>query len=138
MKILYGARMARYDLLKATCFLATKVTKWTVICDKRMHRLVCYINCTLDLRMVGWVGDDLSELDLVSAVDADFAGDSDTERSTSGLFLVVEGDFTYFPWDGGPHGQSATSMATAESEIIDELRSSYLWPASHDFSLIFQ
>ena len=30
MKILYGARMARFDLLKAVCDLACFVTRWTV------------------------------------------------------------------------------------------------------------
>ena len=29
MKILYAARMCRYDLLRATCALASMVTKWT-------------------------------------------------------------------------------------------------------------
>ena len=29
MKVLYGARMARYDLLRAMCRLACFVTKWT-------------------------------------------------------------------------------------------------------------
>ena len=28
MKILYAARMARYDLLRATCFLAARIAKW--------------------------------------------------------------------------------------------------------------
>ena len=31
MKILYGARMGRYDLLRATCALAAKVTKWSSV-----------------------------------------------------------------------------------------------------------
>jgi hypothetical protein len=47
MKILYGARMARYDLLRAVCHLASCVTKWNRQCDVDMHRLVCYIRTTL-------------------------------------------------------------------------------------------
>jgi hypothetical protein len=39
MKILYAARMARYDLLRATCYLATRITKWDATCDKMLHRL---------------------------------------------------------------------------------------------------
>ena len=50
MKILYAARMARYDLLRATCFLATRITKWDAACDRQLHRLVCYINTSLELR----------------------------------------------------------------------------------------
>ena len=29
MKVLYAARMARPDLLRATCYLATRITRWT-------------------------------------------------------------------------------------------------------------
>ena len=43
MKILYGARVCRYDLLRAVCVLATKVTKWTKQCDRQLHRLMCCI-----------------------------------------------------------------------------------------------
>jgi phospholipid/cholesterol/gamma-HCH transport system substrate-binding protein len=74
MKILYAARMARPDLLKATCFLATKVTKWDDACDKLLYRLVCYINSTLDVHMSGWIGDHPDDLELVLFTDADFAG----------------------------------------------------------------
>ena len=57
MKILYAARMCRYDLLRATCALASMVTKWTPSCDKKLHRLVSYIHSTLALRLAAWVGD---------------------------------------------------------------------------------
>ena len=35
MIILYTARMARFDLLRAVQSLAAKVTKWTTYCDQR-------------------------------------------------------------------------------------------------------
>ena len=34
MNILYGARVARWDLLKATTRLAARVIKWTTTCDR--------------------------------------------------------------------------------------------------------
>jgi hypothetical protein len=43
MKVLYCARLARFDLLKAISSLATKITKWTRNCDKKLHQLMCYI-----------------------------------------------------------------------------------------------
>ena len=43
MKILYAARMCRYDLLKAVGSLASKVTKWDKVSDAELHRLVSYI-----------------------------------------------------------------------------------------------
>eukprot|EP00975_Prorocentrum_lima_P022013 4633205-Prorocentrum_lima.AAC.1 len=64
MKILYGARMARYDLLRAVSYLASTVTKWTLSCDQDLHRLVAYINFTLSLRQVSWSGDPASALQL--------------------------------------------------------------------------
>ena len=46
MKILFAARMARYDLLRAVQGLAARVTKWSADCDRALHRLVCYIDKT--------------------------------------------------------------------------------------------
>ena len=37
MKVLYGARMARFGLLKAVANLAKQVTKWNANCDKRLQ-----------------------------------------------------------------------------------------------------
>ena len=61
MKILYGARLARWDLLKVVQLLATRVSKWTLSCDKALHRLVCYIHTTRDLVLTGYVGDNASD-----------------------------------------------------------------------------
>ena len=48
MKVLFAARMARFDLLRATQGLASRVTKWSPECDKSLHRLMCYIHTTMD------------------------------------------------------------------------------------------
>ena len=57
MKVLYAARMCRFDLLRAVCILATKVTKWDDACDKKLHRLMAYFHAAADKRLVGFVGD---------------------------------------------------------------------------------
>ena len=57
MKVLWVARLARPDLLRAVNYLATKVSKWTSKCDSIMHRLMGYTQATLHLRMIGWIGD---------------------------------------------------------------------------------
>ena len=49
MKILYGARNARPDLLKAVTYLACYFAKWTSMCDRRLHWLICYIHSTYKL-----------------------------------------------------------------------------------------
>ena len=49
MKFLFAARMARYDLLRATQSLASRVSKWSTECDSALHRLVSYTHCSKDL-----------------------------------------------------------------------------------------
>ena len=40
MKVLYAARYARFDLLRAVCYLAQYITKWDDACDRRLYRLM--------------------------------------------------------------------------------------------------
>ena len=97
MKVLYAARMARFDLLRPASFVAQRITKWCPFCDKALHRLMCYINSTIDVTMTGWCGDDPSELRLALLCDADFAGCTKTARSTSGICLVLVGPNSFCP-----------------------------------------
>ncbi len=48
MKILYAARVARWDLLMVVALLASRVTQWNANCDLALHRLVSYIHCSID------------------------------------------------------------------------------------------
>jgi hypothetical protein len=41
-----------------------------------LHRLMCYINSSLDVKMYGWIGHKPAELTLKLYADADFAGDA--------------------------------------------------------------
>ena len=74
MKILFAARMARWDLLRATQSLASRVTKWSPDCDLGLHRLVCYINSSMDVTMSGFIGDSITDCRLWLFSDSDFAG----------------------------------------------------------------
>ena len=97
MKILYGARMGRYDLIRPVQALARLIAKWNHLCDRKLHRLVCYINSTLGLNLYGWVGDPPHMLDLVLYCDADLAGDRTDSKSTSGMFMCLLGPRTFMP-----------------------------------------
>ena len=33
------------------------ITKWSTECDRRLHRLICYIHSSLDVKMVSYVGE---------------------------------------------------------------------------------
>ena len=87
MKILYGARMGRWGLLKAVTSLAAHLTKWSKACDRALFRLMCYINSTTASTLTGYIGDPPADLRLRLYADADFAGDKESSRPTSGAFL---------------------------------------------------
>ena len=94
MKILYAARVARWDVLRAINRLVCFFTKWTTDCDRKLHRLVAYHNETKNVQMIGWVADSLAGISLDLFADADFAGCVSSQRSTSGAFLCWKGPNT--------------------------------------------
>ena len=109
-QVLYAARYARFDLLCAVSRLAQKITKWTTDCDLALHRLMSYIHSTLQYRMIGYVGDTLCRVRVHVYVDADFAGDPSTKRSTTGVHLCLRGSSTYFPVNGQSKRQACVRM----------------------------
>ena len=48
LKALYVARIARYDFMWTVNMLAPEVTRWSAACDRRVHRLICYMHQTAD------------------------------------------------------------------------------------------
>ena len=97
MSFLYPARIARFDLLRAISGLATRVTTWDTTCDKRLYRVVCYVNSTLHWRQFGYIGDPTAKLRVHLYSDADFAGCKNTARSTTGVHLALEGAHSSWP-----------------------------------------
>ena len=57
MKDLWAARLARPDIQKPICDLATKVQCWSRNDDKRLHRLMCYMNSSQFFTLTGKVND---------------------------------------------------------------------------------
>ena len=89
MQMLYGARFARPDLLRAIAYLARKITRWRPMQDHQLFRLVCYVKATLSYRQCAWVGDDISALQLQLYTDADLASDPEDSVSTSGAYFAI-------------------------------------------------
>ena len=118
MKILYGARACRFDLLRPIAYLATRITKWSKACDKLLHRLVCYIAATKEYQLEGYVGDAADKLKITVWSDADFAGCKVTKRSTSGVFIAITGPNTFFPLNAISKKQSCVSHSTPEAELV--------------------
>ena len=117
MKVLYGARAARWDLLKAVQLLATRVTKLSRGCDKALHRLMCYNNRTKHYCLTGFVGDGPSALKLRLYADADFAGDRPEYKSTSGIYLALVGPNTFFPLAAKAQKQTAVAHSTVKRRL---------------------
>ena len=125
MKALWLARLARPDILKPINDLATKVQKWTRVHDKKLLRLIQYIQHSLDYRLTAVCGDDASELWLELFVDADFGGDQHDVKSTSGGYLVLRGPNTHYPLAWVSKRQTSTSRSTTESEVVSLAYSLY-------------
>ena len=117
MKILFAARMARFDLLRATQSLASRVTKWSVECDIALHRLVAYINCSKDQFLEGFIGDDFKDCQLWLFADADHAGEHDS-KSTTGSAIILVGPNTYYPLNAFSKKQSVISISSTEAEVV--------------------
>jgi hypothetical protein len=118
MKMLYGARLVRYELLWPICSLARQVSKWNKACDKRLHRLVSYVYHTLDHSLESFVGDDPAQCHPMLFSDADFAGDLTNAKSTSGLYLAIVGPNTFAPITASCKKQTCVSHSSTESEIV--------------------
>ena len=88
MKLLWGARLGRPDMLKAITFSASHVSKWCRACDRMLHRLLCYAHHSVDFTLVGQITDVPANVWLELY---DFAGDSDSALSTNGGWLTVAG-----------------------------------------------
>ena len=94
------------------------ITKWNSECDRRLHRLVCYINSTLDMKQVAYVGDKFVDLVLRIYADSDFAGDKADSKSTSGVYVALHGPRSHVPTAAQAVKQPAVSHHTAESELV--------------------
>ena len=118
MKILYAARIARFDPLRTVNRLARHITKWTEEDDAALFRLISFIQHSKEDKMIGWVGDDISSLHLALYADADFAGCVESLRSTSGAHLNLQGPHTRFALAGLSKRQGCVSHSTPEAEVV--------------------
>ena len=132
MKLLYAARIARPDLLRAINVLGCWCHKWDEECKLDMERLVCYCD-TYPLRRQ--FGDSPADISPHLYADVDFAGDQEIYRSRTGVQLCLKGPHTFCPIIGNSKKQDCVSHSIPESEIVaaalairrEGLPSTYLW-----------
>ena len=80
--------------------------------------MLCYMSSSADYKLVGQVLDNPEELELALIVDADFAGDRQESKSTSGAYLVLKGPsaFSHLSWVSKK--QTSVSRSTTEAELV--------------------
>ena len=117
MGILYGARYARFDLLRQTTKLAARISKWSNLNDRMLLELVRWVYSSRDIRQAGWLGDDQKELGLNFFCDADWAVCIRTQRSTSGIRVGVHRPHTICPLIGNSAAQKAVATSTPEAGL---------------------
>ena len=72
MKMMYIARFARQDLLRAVGAFTTMITIGDGVRGRKLFRIIRYINGTASWRHLGFVGDKPENLQLGLFSDADF------------------------------------------------------------------
>lgn len=117
LKGLYVARLQRVDLIWSVNTMAREVTRWNIACDKRLKKMIQYINGSRDMKMICFVGD-AENCCIVMFTDASFAGDLRDSKATSGIFVAIIGPNTFVPISWICKKQGAVSHSSAEAEII--------------------
>jgi hypothetical protein len=119
MKALYCARMVRLDTCYSINQLSRYVTKWNALCDKQLCHLYSYYNNTKNTVLNAYVDTkDYTTVELHGFPDADLAGSFDSTKATSGGFLCLVGENTFYPLDWYSKRQTATSHSTTEAELV--------------------
>ena len=108
---LFASLAGRPDISIAVRRLITRVTRWTVLDDAALVRLMAYLKTEASLEWVGTLSlDDVTGLQLEPSTDADRSGDACTSRSVSGMHLELvnpkSGNVFHLAWRSS--GQSAT------------------------------
>ena len=118
MKVLWAARLARPDLSRACNKLTTKVQNWSSNDDRKLRRLIEYMEKTKNLVLEGFICDPPDKLELWLFVDADLASDPDTSKSSSGAWVVLVGPSSFMPLSWLHTKQTATAKSTTEAEGV--------------------
>ena len=117
--LLYLVRGTRLDLAFATGVMGRHVSKWNKEDDRRLHRVMCYLEGTIGhgLVIIMKVGD-TTNLDLELFLDADHAGDLLTRKSTSGAVAGFYSSGNLATLDYFSKLQSGTAGSTPEAEYV--------------------
>lgn len=117
--LLFIARGSRPDITFSVAYVARYLDKWTAECDKKLIQIFGYLKATKGYQLNGISGNESVEqlwVELFS--DADYAGDKDSRKSTTGWIIRIKGLSTNLPLAWGSKKQTAIARSSAESELI--------------------
>lgn len=118
MKILWCSRLCRPDIAKAIGDLSRRITTWCKADDKRLCRLMCYLNSSRAYALQGHIGDHADALKLCLYTDSDLCSGIEHTKSTSGMYLAIEGPSSFWPIAWPSKRQTATARSTTAAEMI--------------------
>jgi hypothetical protein len=118
MQIIYEARFGRMEHFRKFGFLACEFTRWTSTCDRRLYRLVSYCGTVVNGVQFARVGNPLGELQPCLHSDAYLAACTLTQRSTTGVYMIVRGKRSCRPTVGFSQRQTCVSTSTLEAEML--------------------
>ena len=84
----------------------------------RLHRLMCYLYGSKDFCLTGVIADPQEALVLACYTDADHCSSQEDTKSSSGMFMCLEGPNSCWPLSWSSRKQSATARSTTEAEMI--------------------
>ena len=88
------------------------------LAKKKLLRLMNYVHSSIETMMIGWVDQTNDDADLHLFTDSDFAGCAVSQRSTTGVHLVIAGKYTQFPLNAVSKRQSCVGVSTPEVEGV--------------------
>ena len=118
MKVLWAARLARPDLMKAIADLTRRLTAWTKAVDRRLHRLMSYLFGSKNFKLQGKIGDHPDKLYVTTYTDEDHCSAQEDTKSSSRMLMALEGPNSFWPISWASKKQSSTARSTTEADMI--------------------
>ena len=117
--LLFLSRVARPDIAVAVQRLCKMVTRWTTVHDLALIRLFAYLQSAGKVVLTSALSpQDLGDIEIHLWCDADWAGDAEDTKSTSGMLLELKSPSSGRSWvlSWAVRKQTATASSTAEAE----------------------
>ena len=110
--------MAKPEMLRCIGVMATMLTRWTSLEDKKLHRAISYLHRRSDDALIGFIANPPERLRIALFADSDFAGDKSDYKSTSSAYAVLVGPQTFFPLGWASRKQTCASHSSVEAEVV--------------------